>query len=139
MMSRDRHTVDCHCFFFSSRRRHTRSDRDWSSDVCSSDLFQIPGVMSKTYEYYYDGRVYFSSDLIDHRFDRSYSYDHAARIMVALSGAEARGQGATPDRPYWESFGYDAIGHLTARTTYQWSSAQLNISDSYTNNRHDPV
>src|SRR5206468_5674597 len=28
-------------FFFSSRRRHTRSDRDWSSDVCSSDLVQI--------------------------------------------------------------------------------------------------
>src|SRR5206468_6421055 len=26
------------CFFFSSRRRHTRSDRDWSSHVCSSDL-----------------------------------------------------------------------------------------------------
>src|SRR2546428_10200028 len=26
------------CYFFSSRRRHTRSDRDWSSDVCSSDL-----------------------------------------------------------------------------------------------------
>src|SRR5450830_1987567 len=24
-------------FFFSSRRRHTRSKRDWSSDVCSSD------------------------------------------------------------------------------------------------------
>src|SRR5947209_10533861 len=27
-----------HHFFFSSRRRHTRSWRDWSSDVCSSDL-----------------------------------------------------------------------------------------------------
>src|SRR5690349_23169586 len=26
-------------FFFSSRRRHTRSLRDWNSDVCSSDLF----------------------------------------------------------------------------------------------------
>src|SRR5699024_3951826 len=25
-------------FFFSSKRRHTRSKRDWSSDVCSSDL-----------------------------------------------------------------------------------------------------
>src|SRR5699024_11685795 len=25
-------------FFFTSRRRHTRSKRDWSSDVCSSDL-----------------------------------------------------------------------------------------------------
>src|SRR2546428_4746433 len=28
-------------FFFSSRRRHTRSDRDWSSDVCSSDLLLL--------------------------------------------------------------------------------------------------
>src|SRR5690606_40618981 len=26
-------------FFFSSRRRHTRFSRDWSSDVCSSDLY----------------------------------------------------------------------------------------------------
>src|SRR2546429_9050116 len=29
--------------FFSSRRRHTRCSRDWSSDVCSSDLVGIPG------------------------------------------------------------------------------------------------
>src|SRR5437870_1884760 len=28
----------CFFFFFSSRRRHTRWPRDWSSDVCSSDL-----------------------------------------------------------------------------------------------------
>src|SRR5699024_11896570 len=28
----------CYFFFFSSRRRHTISKRDWSSDVCSSDL-----------------------------------------------------------------------------------------------------
>src|ERR1035437_10867918 len=28
-------------FFFSSRRRHTRYGRDWSSDVCSSDLHQL--------------------------------------------------------------------------------------------------
>src|SRR5437870_9049435 len=28
------------CFFFSSRRRHTRWPRDWSSDVCSSDLWE---------------------------------------------------------------------------------------------------
>src|SRR6266513_4925911 len=31
-------------FFFSSRRRHTRSKRDWSSDVCSSDLI-APGLI----------------------------------------------------------------------------------------------
>src|SRR2546430_8957835 len=30
-----------YCFFFSSRRRHTRFDCDWSSDVCSSDLSLI--------------------------------------------------------------------------------------------------
>src|SRR5215208_8426205 len=29
-------------FFFSSRRRHTRWPRDWSSDVCSSDLDRRP-------------------------------------------------------------------------------------------------
>src|SRR5690606_39468440 len=28
-------------FFFSSRRRHTRFSRDWSSDVCSSDLMNF--------------------------------------------------------------------------------------------------
>src|SRR3989442_15966838 len=28
-------------FFFSSRRRHTRCGRDWSSDVCSSDLSHV--------------------------------------------------------------------------------------------------
>src|SRR6266496_491970 len=31
-------SLDTGAFFFSSRRRHTRSLRDWSSDVCSSDL-----------------------------------------------------------------------------------------------------
>src|SRR5256885_4755385 len=29
-------------FFFSSRRRHTRLQGDWSSDVCSSDLGRVP-------------------------------------------------------------------------------------------------
>src|SRR2546430_12529254 len=38
-------------FFFSSRRRHTRFDCDWSSDVCSSDLFDvIRDLFSKTQE-----------------------------------------------------------------------------------------
>src|SRR5207245_3681893 len=36
-------------FFFSSRRRHTRCYRDWSSDVCSSDLLltspSVPGSL----------------------------------------------------------------------------------------------
>src|SRR5699024_5878510 len=39
------------CFFFSSRRRHTRSKRDWSSDVCSSDLeARDQGILIRTPE-----------------------------------------------------------------------------------------
>src|SRR5207247_4993076 len=35
-------------FFFSSRRRHTRSTRDWSSDVCSSDLAWLLTIVRNT-------------------------------------------------------------------------------------------
>src|SRR5207302_3440824 len=34
-------------FFFSSRRRHTRFSRDWSSDVCSSDLHGLGEIVSE--------------------------------------------------------------------------------------------
>src|SRR5439155_9675932 len=37
-------------FFFSSRRRHTRWPRDWSSDVCSSDLVPIHNAALETVE-----------------------------------------------------------------------------------------
>src|SRR2546430_13648156 len=38
-----------HFFFFSSRRRHTRFDCDWSSDVCSSDLIQAKTAGQREY------------------------------------------------------------------------------------------
>src|SRR5207249_5755556 len=38
-------------FFFSSRRRHTRSKRDWSSDVCSSDLDWRQGLCNSSSTY----------------------------------------------------------------------------------------
>src|SRR5437762_6164033 len=39
-------------FFFSSRRRHTRYIGDWSSDVCSSDLFSfLAGFLSEQKSY----------------------------------------------------------------------------------------
>src|SRR5688500_20176196 len=34
-------------FFFSSRRRHTRLQGDWSSDVCSSDLTSLPRALTR--------------------------------------------------------------------------------------------
>src|SRR6266487_7090064 len=36
------------CFFFSSRRRHTRWTGDWSSDVCSSDLVELGELVSRS-------------------------------------------------------------------------------------------
>src|ERR1041385_2757857 len=38
----------CTYCFFSSRRRHTICSRDWSSDVCSSDLAPAPTVITQT-------------------------------------------------------------------------------------------
>src|SRR5438874_3865822 len=43
----------CLSFFFSSRRRHTRSLRDWSSDVCSSDLGYTTAILV-THEHWRD-------------------------------------------------------------------------------------
>src|SRR5690606_39957845 len=37
--------LDFFYFFFSSRRRHTRFSRDWSSDVCSSDLDEFAWIV----------------------------------------------------------------------------------------------
>src|SRR2546422_3288029 len=44
-------------FFFSSRRRHTRCSRDWSSDVCSSDVMVLPSGLKSTVKeiWTYDG------------------------------------------------------------------------------------
>src|SRR5690606_27877375 len=43
-------------FFFSSRRRHTRFSRDWSSDVCSSDLHGCLNVIHGKIQYGKGGR-----------------------------------------------------------------------------------
>jgi hypothetical protein len=67
-------------------------------------------------------------------FDRSYEYDHLGRVTKGLSGAEARGGAATEDRPYNETFGYDAMNHLTARQTYNWDRFDA-LADTYSNNR----
>src|SRR2546421_7413178 len=45
-------------FFFSSRRRHTRSDRDWSSDVCSSDLSGPKAGSARLYQHEIPGGQY---------------------------------------------------------------------------------
>src|SRR5690606_40071823 len=63
-------------FFFSSRRRHTRFSRDWSSDVCSSDL--IPDTVEMV------GTI--------RTFDRDMRNDIVKRMQATASNiAEASG------------------------------------------------
>jgi YD repeat-containing protein len=99
--------------------------------------FSIPGVMSKTYDYSADGQLRFSSDLLNHKFDRSYSHDHLGRLTAAFSGAEARGEAASNDRPYKQTFAYDGFNHLTERTSINWGDSYMMPPDSYVNDRRD--
>src|SRR5947209_16990355 len=76
-------------FFFSSRRRHTRYWRDWSSDVCSSDLdSEIVGV------HFRDGATVKKGDLLFTLDSRALEAQvrqadgNVARDQAQLDGAE---------------------------------------------------
>ena len=93
-------------------------------------------AVSIDYQYHDDGRLKYSHNLLDGRFDRSYEYDHAGRLTKALSGAEARGEPATNNRPYKETATYDEFNHLRTRSSRHWSrTLGFASSDTYANNR----
>src|SRR5690625_7799112 len=54
-------------FFFSSRRRHTRWPRDWSSDVCSSDLNDEDKAVSSPDCLHQDGEPFTFAHLIERK------------------------------------------------------------------------
>lgn len=96
----------------------------------------MPGILDKDYEYYNDRRLKYAGDNIDDRYDRSYQYDHSERIIKSLSGAEARGEGTTTNRPYHQFGGFDAFDHVASRTTRHWSKDFPYVqTNSFTNNR----
>ena len=87
--------------------------------------YEVPGILKKSYQYYADGQIKFAQDQmsINSKFDRWYAYDHAGRVVTALSGAEARGGGPTDDRPYKEFLAYQAFDHFLQKywdDNYQW-------------------
>ncbi|HKB65751.1 MAG TPA: hypothetical protein VKC61_07815 [Pyrinomonadaceae bacterium] len=111
-----------------------------SSLVYSSKLqpthFEISGnTVSQDYDYYSDGRMKIVHNMTDQNFDRSYSYDHAGRIIEAKSGGDVNGYQYAPT-PYHETFGYDGFSNLTARQSDSWNG-QTSDTDSatYTNSR----
>jgi hypothetical protein len=99
--------------------------------------YEVPGVIKRTYQYYDDASLKFTQDQLttNSKFDRKYEYDHAGRIVKALSGQEARGGAATNDRPYNETHIYDEFDHLTGRTVKQWSRLPSASGGTFSNNR----
>src|SRR3712207_8672847 len=93
------------CFCFSSRRRHTRSWRDWSSDVCSSDLLlartcpavgqswrrsECPRPLVR--------RCFFSSRRRHTRYWRDWSSDVCSSDLAALTTCAAELYATDPKR-----------------------------------------
>src|SRR6266576_791612 len=103
----------CLCyFFFSSRRRHTRSLRDWSSDVCSSDLLHdaIAALICRSDGVWPASHVATMPSLASLLFTRSMTHPLAERqngrfhartacqrerARVKGKGRNGRGQGAS--------------------------------------------
>src|SRR5699024_11630506 len=90
-------TIYVHIFFFSSRRRHTRSKRDWSSDVCSSDLPRVRdfrGVSANSF----DGRGNYALGIKEQLIFPEIEYDNVDKtrgmdiifVTTAKTDEEAR-------------------------------------------------
>jgi YD repeat-containing protein len=106
------------------------------SNVAKPWPYVPSATLNWTYDYYADGRVHHAYDADDNRFDRSYSYDHAARINEADTNRRARGQSPdyyNPD-PYQQSFGFDVWSNSTSRTGSLYNR-MLSDAGTYTNNR----
>src|SRR5207247_4224818 len=84
-------------FFFSSRRRHTRSTRDWSSDVCSSDLYVKAG------ERFLAGEPVYMTDLLTKRPDdlSNYPYLYPPLTLPLVERSEERRVGKECRSRWW--------------------------------------
>src|SRR5438105_7421716 len=96
-------------FFFSSRRRHTRSTRDWSSDVCSSDLsaFSAGSLLVSGASV----SLFGSGTVLHLNFD-------------VKAGSLSWSNSATLDKLTLEGGSFGGSGTLTV-ITFDWNGAQL--------------
>src|ERR1039457_7363384 len=103
-------------FFFSSRRRHTRLQGDWSSDVCSSDLgaYDIArnravvnvGVTHDTAE--------FAAESIDRKSTRQNS-SHLVISYGVFCLKKTNSASIPPRRPQWSTIPSTSVSRRTTR------------------------
>ena len=104
-------------FLFSSRRRHTRSKRDWSSDVCSSDLFSFLNIYIRTEVKSAIGRA----DAVMHMPDTIYVFE----LKVDKSADEALAQ--IDEKGYM--LPYHSEGKRLVKVGISFDSTQRTISE----------
>src|SRR5699024_11291942 len=84
----------CLFFFVSSRRRHTRSKRDWSSDVCSSDLIgsaeKVQAVVDKAKEFGVPIRVGVNSGSLEKNLIEKYGKVTAEGLEIGRASCRER-------------------------------------------------
>ena len=96
----------------------------------------VENIMAADYQYYGDGRLKLSHDLVDARFDRAYNYDQVGRVSLGLTGSAARNEPMTDANPYHETYQYDAWNNLVGRTSKHWSRDLPSYSATYTDDRN---
>src|SRR5690554_8152586 len=105
-------------FLFSSRRRHTRCGRDWSSDVCSSDLDEFEQIHGKTY--YFAVKVTNGASLSTIGMSDGIMVDETAPDIpevVVINRSEERRVGKECRYKRWgmalkqDIYGYECVGH----------------------------
>src|SRR2546427_10417602 len=94
-------------FFFSSRRRHTRFDCDWSSDVCSSDLGTLAGQQSEIH----DRLNEFGAELARTKVARAEQEERLAFLERMRASAGKEGNVATPELLALEAKRAELLGH----------------------------
>src|SRR5690606_21080126 len=103
-------------FFFSSRRRHTRFSRDWSSDVCSSDLLYFSADMNG---FQYSSRLAgimggYTTEQCE-RMMRG-SRTEQEQLLRSVEGLNMISSFETPIR--WESISYQLEAYVELHNAY---------------------
>ncbi|HEX8137838.1 MAG TPA: hypothetical protein VF544_09635 [Pyrinomonadaceae bacterium] len=108
------------------------------SELRGAGQFGPSIAMGVENQYYDDGRIRFARDLrssADHlNFDRAYEYDHVGRMSRALTGTEARGEGASDSNPYRQVYSWDVWDNLVGRNDRHWERS-YSFTDTYVNNK----